>query len=491
MLISGGNALPTKAAEVGMQTPTGEITSKYTYLDNIKGNVPMSEMLKISKNVSHETNPELFQYNPDALAWEMDLDKTNLTGEIYHWNMLATFGEFTINFDTFTEILSIKENGTTNIIKTYSESVYIDGVHSSTDHNLIRGLNYEEASQYLRQENFTGTPEIRNPLSVVIVMPPVVTPPVVTPPVLSKKYIATRVQGANRIETAKAVAEKYRNGIVKNVVLATQSSYPDALAGSVLSFKLEAPILLVGKSEAINANTISYIVNNVPRDGSIYILGGVGAISNNIIESLKLKGYTKFIRIGGANRYETAGLIADAQNVTQGTPVVLATGSNFPDALSISSVASSKGYPILLSSHNSIAEETLSKLKSIKPSTVYIVGGIGVLSSNIKKQLVEIAELKGTEIIRLNGNNRYETGLSIAKYFNLDTTNAIVSTGSNFPDALAGSVLAASLNAPIILADTNSYVKQKAYLDSTSIKNLYILGGEGAVSSSIVSKLTE
>ncbi|WP_313885178.1 cell wall-binding repeat-containing protein [Clostridium sp. DJ247] len=69
----------------------------------------------------------------------------------------------------------------------------------------------------------------------------------------------------------------------------------------------------------------------------------------------------------------------------------------------------------------------------------------------------------------------------MCKYFDLDTDNAIVANGENFPDALSGSALAAKLNAPIILTDGQNIADQKDYLDSRHYKNITLLGGSGSI----------
>ena len=48
-------------------------------------------------------------------------------------------------------------------------------------------------------------------------------------------------------------------------------------------------------------------------------------------------GYSNIKRFGGTDRYDTNMLIVNEVNVPQGTPVFIASGENFPDALSISS----------------------------------------------------------------------------------------------------------------------------------------------------------
>jgi len=70
-------------------------------------------------------------------------------------------------------------------------------------------------------------------------------------------------------------------------------------------------------------------------------------------------------------------------------------------------------------------------------------------------------------------------------------TTICITTGRNFPDALAGSIYAAKRGAPIILADGSLSEQAVNYLESLKINEAAIFGGTGAVSESIEQKLRE
>ncbi|WP_238882526.1 cell wall-binding repeat-containing protein [Clostridium sp. YIM B02551] len=290
-----------------------------------------------------------------------------------------------------------------------------------------------------------------------------------------------RLSGSERIETSLAIANDYNSGILENVVLATAYDFPDALTGSVLGAKLKAPILLAGKEPKDCQKTLDYVKAHLSKSGGIYILGGNGVIGDSIITYLKSKGFNNFVRLGGSTRHETAKLIDESIGVKVGTPVFIAIDDNFPDALSVSSVAGIKQYPILLTLKNSLPQATIDLLNTIKPSKVYIVGGTGVITEDVRSQIKTQLGLQDSSIVRLSGSDRYDTSLAVAKEFNLSTSNAVIATGEDFPDALSGSVLAVKYNAPIVLV-SNDIPKQKDYLYSQGINNILILGGNGVVS---------
>jgi len=58
--------------------------------------------------------------------------------------------------------------------------------------------------------------------------------------------------------------------------------------------------------------------------------------------------------------------------------------------------------------------------------------------------------------VRYGGKTRYDTGLEVNSKLKMGNGKAFIATGTNFPDALAGSVLAAKNNAPILLVKGDS-----------------------------------
>lgn len=299
------------------------------------------------------------------------------------------------------------------------------------------------------------------------------------------RYTEDRVFGADRIETAIKIAEKEYPNNVDNVVLTTGYDFPDALSGSVLANKLGAPILLVSNTDMYaNVETTAYIETHLRANGTVYVLGGKNEVSDSVADIPNCA----IIRYGGDDKYDTNVAVNGLLEVKTGTPIVLATGEDFADALSISSIAVSKGYPIVLTEGNSLPQQEQTYLENEKPTEVYIVGGVGAVSDTVKMEVEIAAGLNDSNVVRISGSDRYNTSLEIAKYFNLNSDTAVIATGENYPDALAGSILAAKNNAPIILLDSDSSI-QKDYLEKSSYNKLLVLGGTGVVSDATIDSL--
>ncbi|HCB36761.1 MAG TPA: hypothetical protein DEP66_00685, partial [Acidimicrobiaceae bacterium] len=99
---------------------------------------------------------------------------------------------------------------------------------------------------------------------------------------------------------------------------------------------------------------------------------------------------------------------------------------------------------------------------------------------------------------RYAGATRYSTALAVAKRF-VDQANqtglvetAIIASGTNLVDAAAAAGLAASKDAPILLTSPNRLQKAVAkFIDDEFISDIFVIGGEAAVSAAVVEDLEE
>ncbi|WML36740.1 cell wall-binding repeat-containing protein [Clostridium sp. OS1-26] len=286
-----------------------------------------------------------------------------------------------------------------------------------------------------------------------------------------------------RLNSMFDMAAELNNSPLDNVIITSGTSFADALSGTVLASKLKAPVFFMNTSE--DSKVYDYVNTNLKKGGSVYILGKEGAINSDIENTFKKNGFI-VIRLGGDNRYGTCSQINDKLNIAENTPVVIVNGENYPDALSISSIAAAKGYPILLTEQNSIPQETIDQLTKIKPSKIYVIGGSGVVSENV------YSSLKGysNDVSRIFGADRYETSMNICKAFSSSNNSTIVlATGTDFKNALTGSSVAAKYGAPIILVG-NDASNVKSYIKNNNYKNVIILGDTNSISSGIEASVT-
>ncbi|ACU69454.1 putative cell wall binding repeat 2-containing protein [Catenulispora acidiphila DSM 44928] len=170
-----------------------------------------------------------------------------------------------------------------------------------------------------------------------------------------------RVSGTTRYDTSTAVSRRLWADAADDqtdrlaahtVVLASGATFPDALAGIPLASYKQGPLLLT-EPQQLTDTTRQEIHRVLPKGGTVYVLGGQNAVSPDVAATLSGDGY-HVIRYGGKTRYETALIIAK-QGLDNPAHVVIATGTDYPDALAAGPAAtgrlSSGGKPaaILLS----------------------------------------------------------------------------------------------------------------------------------------------
>lgn len=279
---------------------------------------------------------------------------------------------------------------------------------------------------------------------------------------------STRLYGDNRYQTAEEIANEYNSGLVNSVVLVPGTNFANALPASVLAHKNKAPILLIDSTASRTKEAFDYIASHLTKIGTIYLIGDKSLIGSDFESKLNQLGYRNIIRISGIDKYETDYLIAQKLNVSSSTPLVISSGENFPDALAISSFAAAYGWPILLTNKDVMTPKIKEYIEQKQPSKVYITGGTTVIPSSLEDTVLSLAP--NTKIVRFDGTDRYQTAIKIAREFAPGPLHIYVASGLNFPDALAGSVLAAEGGGPILLvnslAKTNLPADVKNYLQT-------------------------
>ncbi|MHB8050395.1 MAG: cell wall-binding repeat-containing protein [Coriobacteriia bacterium] len=88
------------------------------------------------------------------------------------------------------------------------------------------------------------------------------------------------------------------------------------------------------------------------------------------------------------------------------------------------------------------------------------------------------------------GLDRYETAVRVSQAAFQSASNVVIATGENWPDALGGAALAGALEAPILLTRSGSLPPSVlAEIDRLGATSAVILGGDGAVATSVESAL--
>ncbi|AND83732.1 cell wall-binding repeat-containing protein [Clostridium tyrobutyricum] len=298
---------------------------------------------------------------------------------------------------------------------------------------------------------------------------------------------SSRLGGADRYETSAQISQNgWKNGS-DYVVLASGEGYADALCAAPIAKKYNAPILLTS-SKTLNSTIKSEITRLKAKN--VIEIGGTASISSNIENQLENQMSLKVTRLGGTDRYETS--VNVARELGDVSDMVLTSGLGYADALSIAPIAASKGYPILLTPKNSVTNSVKSYIDSHKSNStkVYVVGGSGVIPESTLSSV--------PNPMRIFGQNRYETNVSVMEYFKADLKlqNVYIArgdgpNGNEFADALSASALASQTSSPVVLTNNalNSSTQEFIKSNFTKDTNIVSIGGQASVSDSLVTTI--
>lgn len=188
-------------------------------------------------------------------------------------------------------------------------------------------------------------------------------------------------------------------------------------------------------------------------------------------------------RIYGNDRYETSYKLFEKGWQTAEN-VVLASGIDYPDALTAAPLASKNNAPILLTEKTSLSNQP--KLKEILVNkgvkNVFIVGGNTAIPSVIDGELAAM----GITVKRLGGNDRYETSVLIANEVGVHNGEVSLVNGLSFADGLSMSPIAAKNRSPILLTRNNEVpASTRGFLNNNNITKTFIIGATTVINDAV------
>jgi predicted outer membrane repeat protein len=196
-------------------------------------------------------------------------------------------------------------------------------------------------------------------------------------------------------------------------------------------------------------------------------------------------------RYFGADRYETA-VDAALSFWSASEHAIIASGENFPDALSAAGLAGAWQRPLLLVRKDSVPAVVAQALVDLGVQHTTIIGGTAAISDDV------MAEVHGVR--RIAGVDRYETAVAVAReihetYGSEFSKTAFLARGDAFPDALAASPLAYRGSAygdglPIVLTRPDALPAATAgWLASADVETVHVIGREVAITPTVKSAL--
>jgi putative cell wall-binding protein len=320
------------------------------------------------------------------------------------------------------------------------------------------------------------------------------------------------------------------------VVLATDKTYPDALASQYLAGRLGTGTLLstVTSLPSVTANAL-----RAEGISHVYVVGGPLAVSTTVLNAIatmpvykcggnglqrNLDGQTSFIqitRIWGQTAYDTAQQIAQfvpanrvgaenaaaayaggptghgAYNNTTGSAsakpsssgplktAILAAGTEFQDAEAASALAYHTGLPVLLTTPTALSSQAATAIVNLHVQQVLVMGGPLAVTNTVVSTL-EAMTVTGRKVsvLRIGGKDYTDTAVQLAKFEvgedettmgpGWDPTTLAVTRGNGFTDGIAGAVLehGTFTGLPILLTENPTTV-------GTYLANFLKLAGVG------------
>jgi len=189
--------------------------------------------------------------------------------------------------------------------------------------------------------------------------------------------------------------------------------------------------------------------------------------------------------VSGDDRYETAAQIALA-NFDQADTALVASGANYPDALSAAGLAGVLDAPLLLTKPTDVPDVLTQTLQTLGVTNVVLIGGTSAISEAVATELDQ-----DFLIDRIAGSDRYDTAALVARRIaDLEGDDywphALIARGDAFPDALAVSPIAYRRWAPILLTRPGSLPGPTAdAIDDLDLYSATIVGGTAAVSTAV------
>ena len=211
------------------------------------------------------------------------------------------------------------------------------------------------------------------------------------------------------------------------VLLGTLGAFPDGLAlAGVAGAREGVTLLLDPEDRALNQLLLDEVGLPVSE---VVIAGGQAALPDAALPDLP---DVPMRRIAGANRFETAAQLSAATFGPGVGTVYVATGANFPDALSGGAQAAREGAPILLVDGDRMPSSTDAELRRLAPQRIVVLGGTAVIPESMATLLAGYAPVE-----RLAGPDRLSTAVEVSRASAGAVRGRVLTApGGDYPDAL-------------------------------------------------------
>lgn len=259
------------------------------------------------------------------------------------------------------------------------------------------------------------------------------------------------------------------------------------VGGRLVEERLEAP------SPAGTAPMSVTVAADVRLDAGIHVVevtatgvDGTAAVRRFTVDV----GGPDVTRLAGDDRAATAAAVSRAGHPREGDAgaAVLARGDDAADALAGVPLAAALGGPLLLAGGGPdgvLPDVTATELaRAVAPGgTVHLLGGPAALPPAVATAVTGL----GLDIVRHAGEDRAGTAAAVAAVLPPATT-AVLASGGDFPDALAGSVPAAARGWPVLLGGVEGLpAATRAAL--ADVDDVVVVGGAAVLPDAVLAEV--
>lgn len=205
--------------------------------------------------------------------------------------------------------------------------------------------------------------------------------------------VVDRISGSDRFETAKKLSDARASVLgsksSEKIAYASGTNFADALSATPFIYYDDVANILPQNNKPI----VEYIPykNESNKGNTLYIFGGINSVPQNVNSEYVTT------RFSGADRYATSVEIAkecEKKLNNKINTVFIASGEDFPDALSVGPIVARHGSVVLLTEKNTLNAEVAGFISERQIDRINIIGGESTISKNVVNEILELHKIQ-------------------------------------------------------------------------------------------------
>ncbi|WP_432547098.1 cell wall-binding repeat-containing protein [Kineococcus sp. SYSU DK004] len=252
--------------------------------------------------------------------------------------------------------------------------------------------------------------------------------------------------------------------------IVTGENYPDGLSAGAVAGMVGGNVYLTPQRQLTQE-----VRERVVYAQRIVVVGSEASVGADVMTWLRQNTRAELLRVGGDDRVATAAALSARFYATPAPDrpgvrrVVIATGYEFPDALTGSAAAAHVESPLLLVPRDALPGAVVAELQRLRPQAITVVGGSSRVSDAVLQQL---RQYTAGPVERVAGADRYDTAVRVSRDFFSDARSVVLASGETYADALAAGAVAGRAGGPLLLA-AHGCVTEGANLEIERLQRLH------------------